>query len=343
MIKLRANIFDHSGYKDWDRVIKQVNQTFALANLKLEVNVIKRDFDIKWGKWDGKKHRVDYSWFAETFSKPSEGKDFAIAVYSYEQSNSGGKNSLNGQSIEKNYGVSEVWLRYKKGRTDYIGDGIRVDQLVKLIIHECGHGIADHLLGDSKQYDKVHYYEDDKDNLRDFYRYIKGYTIDMTTRNMSYLEPTLRAYLQKALDKWNATHDIKVGVSTTFRDAVDQEAAFKAGTSKARFGQSLHNFTPAYAADIYFYVGGKAVWNRPELFKEFRALVPLLEHGGEWKGFVDMPHFQLKMTYQDAQAGRVKPIIETPQPDMKDIVKSIIIKMSLPQFKETVTKLLKLI
>ena len=230
-----------------------------------------------------------------------------------------------------------------------------VDNLVRVLIHEtlhselyrairAGHKLSHQLLDDYHLEGEIHNLDSNVHRTaRALVPYWTDIIKDMTTRNMSYLEPTLRAYLQKALDKWNATHDIKVGVSTTFRDAIDQEAAFKAGTSKARFGQSLHNFTPAYAADIYFYVGGKAVWNRPELFKEVRALVPLLEWGGDWKGFVDMPHFQLKMTYQDAAAGRVKPIIETPQPDMKDTIKAIIVKMSLPQFKETVTKLLKLV
>lgn len=172
MKRLKAKVFDHTGYGNWDSIQDTCNETLSLAGLEVEFEVVRRDFDIKWGEWDGKKHRVDYNWFAETFSKHSQGSDFAIAVYSDEQFDSGGKNSLGGQSIENNYGVSEIILRYTKRQKVDIGDDVKVLELTKRILHEMGHGLADHILGDSNKYDKVHQFDT---NLRDFFRWIKQF------------------------------------------------------------------------------------------------------------------------------------------------------------------------
>lgn len=85
-----------------------------------------------------------------------------------------------------------------------------------------------------------------------------------------------------------------------WRDRAAQEAAYKGGFSKAKFGQSPHNFTPALAVDIVPY---------PKFFEapvsEFRIMaghvkaaadhegVPL-DWGGDWQRLKDYPHFELK-------------------------------------------------
>jgi len=73
----------------------------------------------------------------------------------------------------------------------------------------------------------------------------------------------------------------------------------KAGNSRAKWGQSPHNFAPSYAFDIAFKDDkGKLDWS-PKLFQMFAEIVKekfktQITHGGDWAKFPDYPHFELK-------------------------------------------------
>lgn len=82
------------------------------------------------------------------------------------------------------------------------------------------------------------------------------------------------------------------------RGRAAQEEAFRRGNSKARFGQSPHNYTPAIALDL---VPLPVDWNNLRPFKDMGAKLKLLatarripiSWGGDWRTFKDYPHVEL--------------------------------------------------
>ena len=57
-----------------------------------------------------------------------------------------------------------------------------------------------------------------------------------------------------------------------FRNEIDQNKAFREGRSKAKWGQSAHNFTPCKAVDIIPYNGGNKIdWEDDECMRNIRA------------------------------------------------------------------------
>jgi len=85
------------------------------------------------------------------------------------------------------------------------------------------------------------------------------------------------------------------------RSATDQAQLFTAGKSKCDGRVNLSYHQSAKALDVYAYVDGKASWEKEHLALIAAAMLQAanelghnkLEWGGLWKGFVDMPHFQL--------------------------------------------------
>lgn len=82
------------------------------------------------------------------------------------------------------------------------------------------------------------------------------------------------------------------------RNKEDQEKAFNQGQSKAHYGQSPHNFTPARAFDFTPY---PCNWNNIEDFKRVAEVIIecALESeiditwGGNFSNLKDYPHFEL--------------------------------------------------
>lgn len=128
-----------------------------------------------------------------------------------------------------------------------------------------------------------------------------------TSRDPALLEPQLRKVWELASDEYTRRFEDQVFLTCTYRGPVDQAAAFHAGRSRAQFGESLHNFRPAYAFDVAFLrVDGSVDWS-PAPFARFAEITKRygLEWGGDWPGLIDGPHHQLPMTVADARAGRV--------------------------------------
>lgn len=82
------------------------------------------------------------------------------------------------------------------------------------------------------------------------------------------------------------------------RGRAAQERAFALGNSRAHFGQSAHNWTPAIALDVAPY---PIDWNNIDRFKTLGALVEKtakamgipIQWGGRWKSLKDYPHYEL--------------------------------------------------
>jgi len=93
------------------------------------------------------------------------------------------------------------------------------------------------------------------------------------------------------------------------RGRVAQEAAFEAGNSKARYGESPHNAAPlSLAVDLVPYIDGRLAYENDEAFDQLHdcvrevegellsddVITNRLDWGGDWSGFVDKPHWQIR-------------------------------------------------
>ncbi len=89
-------------------------------------------------------------------------------------------------------------------------------------------------------------------------------------------------------------------ITCTFRSNEEQDKLFnsKPKVTNAKAGQSPHNFNPSFAFDIAFITVDKKVSWDDKLFKKFAAIIKqqsvLVDWGGDFKVFMDGPHFELK-------------------------------------------------
>lgn len=119
-------------------------------------------------------------------------------------------------------------------------------------------------------------------------------------RNLEKCHPSLKLIATEAIKEI----DFRVLDSTRGRDA--QNRAFQTGKSKAKFGQSAHNYVPAIAFDLFPFPYD---WNDRKAFTKLAAIVMRiakekgipLRWGGDWNmdgdkttsDAWDMPHFEL--------------------------------------------------
>ena len=85
------------------------------------------------------------------------------------------------------------------------------------------------------------------------------------------------------------------------RTAERQKELFDAGKSKCDGYNKKSYHETGKAFDIYAIVNGKPSWNKialtliaEHILKVASKMGVKLEWGGSWKGFKDMPHFQIK-------------------------------------------------
>jgi hypothetical protein len=86
-------------------------------------------------------------------------------------------------------------------------------------------------------------------------------------------------------------------VSCSYRNEADQNRAFELGHSKARFGQSPHNFKPSLAIDFFRLTqAGGAAFDRPWYIAVLMPAVRAagLVSGGDFRSFRDYPHVEVK-------------------------------------------------
>jgi peptidoglycan L-alanyl-D-glutamate endopeptidase CwlK len=105
----------------------------------------------------------------------------------------------------------------------------------------------------------------------------------------------LKLILDEAIKRYDFT------VLCGHRNEEEQEKAFLDGYSKAKFGQSPHNYQPSKAVDIAPWVGGHIPWNNREEFYVMATVILSVANklgikikwGGHFKSFFDGPHFEL--------------------------------------------------
>lgn len=95
-----------------------------------------------------------------------------------------------------------------------------------------------------------------------------------------------------------ANPTLKFQVLESRRGKKAQEKAFALGHSRAHFGQSAHNWTPAIALDItplpldWDNIKAFVALSKPILAKAKELKIPI-EWGGDWSSIKDFPHYEL--------------------------------------------------
>lgn len=103
------------------------------------------------------------------------------------------------------------------------------------------------------------------------------------------VQPVARQFVKLA-----ATNGITIKITSGTRTYAEQDKLFaKGGVTKARGGQSNHNF--GIAIDVTIFDGAKPVWESPK-YQTLGKLGKSLGFtwGGDWQSFKDEPHFQLE-------------------------------------------------
>lgn len=131
----------------------------------------------------------------------------------------------------------------------------------------------------------------------------------MIDRSLGSLNPIVRSRVldfQYLINK----HKLKAEVFETYRGQRRQEELLEQGKSKAKFGHSYHNY--GLAVDIVFKDNrGNWTWNSDQWERLGQIGKSLgFEWGGDWKGFVDCPHFQYTfgLSIDDLLSGKKPPI-----------------------------------
>ncbi len=120
------------------------------------------------------------------------------------------------------------------------------------------------------------------------------------SRDPKDLHPKLQEVWAYASAEYAKRHPAspKVFITCTTRSKESQLKAKMSGASRAAFGQSPHNYAPAYAFDVAFLdKNGKLDWNT-RLFKMFTDIIKerynaSVDCGIDWR-FYDAPHIELR-------------------------------------------------
>jgi len=96
--------------------------------------------------------------------------------------------------------------------------------------------------------------------------------------------------------------EIDFGIAEGHRTTEKQLEYFKAGKSRIDGIKVVgkHNYKPSRAVDIYAYVNGKADYSEHSMMYLAELILSIagemsirVQWGGNWKTFIDMPHFEL--------------------------------------------------
>jgi len=126
-----------------------------------------------------------------------------------------------------------------------------------------------------------------------------------TERNLVTLQPGAQRAARRFMGKVLAA-GFKVRILSGTRSYAEQDLLFEQGRSlpgnivtQARGGQSNHNFGVAW--DIGLFKDDGSYLSESPLYSEVSkvGLAPELEWGGNWKTFVDRPHYQLATVKKD--------------------------------------------
>lgn len=115
--------------------------------------------------------------------------------------------------------------------------------------------------------------------------------------NISSLDPRVQNQMKAVVLTLRLRYgiDVRGGVQGNFRTYFEQDAIYARGASKAKGGQSNHNF--AIAMDVAIYENGKYLSKGSEWqYKTYGNIAKKrgLMWGGDWKSFFDPAHIEYK-------------------------------------------------
>ena len=123
----------------------------------------------------------------------------------------------------------------------------------------------------------------------------------MASRDKKDLRPELVQAYEKAVDEYKRLYpnEPQPFITCTYRSGEEQNKLYNQvpKVTNAKAGQSPHNYNPSFAFDIAFIGLNKKVVCTAKYFKMFADCIEsdVVSWGGNFKSFVDMPHFELKM------------------------------------------------
>jgi peptidoglycan L-alanyl-D-glutamate endopeptidase CwlK len=131
----------------------------------------------------------------------------------------------------------------------------------------------------------------------------------ISQRNIEKLHPKVRNKATEFINKIEKELGIKLRVTSTLRTYAEQDKLYAQGrttkggiVTNAKGGQSNHNF--GTALDVVPIVNGQADWKTSADTWNKIAIVGKslgFEWGGDWKSFVDKPHFEMQFGNSLAQ------------------------------------------
>lgn len=136
---------------------------------------------------------------------------------------------------------------------------------------------------------------------------------ERSKRNIDSLHPELRPLATKLIEQ-SLEQGITAKVISGTRTYEEQNELYAQGRTKpgkvvteAKGGYSIHNFGCAFDIGI-FSKDGKKYYGESESYKDVGAIGKTLglEWGGDWKSFIDEPHFQLTKGKSLAQMREAK-------------------------------------
>ena len=118
-------------------------------------------------------------------------------------------------------------------------------------------------------------------------------------KRLNGVDAILIAILTEAIKE--SPYDFGIPRTGGLRTAELQNELYKKGKSQLDGYKKKSYHQTGKAFDIFAYVDGKASWDRGQLTAIARHIQKVakeefdveLTWGGDWKGFVDMPHFQI--------------------------------------------------
>jgi peptidoglycan LD-endopeptidase CwlK len=278
---------------------------------------------------DGK---IDGDYFETTFSGPAKVKGYNHAIFSFSMAEGrrwGVDSGVRGSNYKDGDYFGESWVRSDENSITRFKDGSKRVRYEKTVPHEIGHelknqGLTPLLIHD---YD----YLDTINNIEQFYLklklsselpVLKGRIEDLKKKlpkevaKPDYNRPVaLVPLVQRKADAVVAEmarlgHPVRIVEG--FRSFERQAQLYAQGrttpgavVTNAKAGESFHNY--GVAVDFVFrkegYNAGDTLWSLLGKVGKLQGF----EWGGDWKGFVDRPHFELKLghTLKDFQNSKV--------------------------------------
>lgn len=304
-----------------------------LEEIKATLNTMKGgDFDIEVAVRDIKPEVVDgritHAWM-DTLSHPllNEGYDFVVFHMSEKQKNEWGVEGIRGAYQVDMDDIAEayVWADEHTKRSNG-----KNNQFVQTMLHEISHAYC-RIAGVP---DKTHEYHNEHGDIKgifagyDMAKYQPKRTV--LKKQVSLLQRIVALLIQKkdpkvinrlqplierkanSIVKSMAALGYPVRIVEGYRSIERQNELYSQGRTKpgkivtnAKGGESFHNY--GVAVDFVFLKEGYNASDK--LWKTLGAVGEAVgfEWGGDWKVFVDKPHFEMKLGYtlKDFQTGRV--------------------------------------